>query len=162
VLDTYSNLIVLRSFSKGFALAGLRVGYGIANETLVDYLYRAAQFFPVNRLAQVGAIAALNDLEYYQVKIAQMCQERTRLAQSLSKLGFCVYPSVTNFLFLGTKPLGIPSRHLVQELQTKNIYVKDCGFFPGLDGLYFRTSVGSYAENQALLDNLGESIATFI
>jgi histidinol-phosphate aminotransferase len=162
LVDTYPNLIILRSFSKGFALAGLRVGYGIANETLVDYLYRAAQFFPVNRLAQVGAIAALNDLEYYQFQIAQMCQERTRLAQSLSELGFYVYPSVTNFLFVGTKLLGIPSRDLVQELQTKNIYVKDCSFFPGLDGFYFRTSVGNYAENQVLLDSLCESIAAFI
>ena len=69
LIDHYPHLIVLRSFSKSFGLAGLRVGYGLANATLVDYLYRAAQLFPVNKLAIAAALAALQDLSYIQTNI---------------------------------------------------------------------------------------------
>ena len=154
--DTYSNLIILRSFSKGFALAGLRIGYAIANEKLIDYLYKAAQFFCVNGLAQVAGIAALDDLVYLRSQIRHIKQERKRLIESFSKLGFTVYPSATNFIFIGTKPLNIPSSNLVKLLQSKDIYVKDCGFSPGLDGFYFRSSISNYTENQALLNAVKE------
>lgn len=159
LIDTYSNLIVLRSFSKGFALAGLRIGYAIANEVLIDYLYQVAQFFCVNRLAQVAGIAALDDLVYLRSQIQDVERERTRLTKSFSKLGFTVYPSVTNFIFICTKTLDITSKNLVKLLQSKDIYVKDCGFSPGLDGFYFRTSISNYTENQALLTALNEIIS---
>jgi histidinol-phosphate aminotransferase len=158
LIDTYPNLIVLRSFSKGFALAGLRVGYAIANEILIDYLYRGAQFFPVNTLAQVAAIAALNDLEYVRFQIDKMCEERKFLAQNLAQLGMLVYPSVTNFLFVSTQKLGIPASDLVKFLQSRNIYVRHCGLLPGLDDFYWRTSVGNSTENAALLNCLSEAI----
>lgn len=159
LIDTYSNLIVLRSFSKGFALAGLRIGYAIANEVLIDYLYRTAQFFCVNSLAQVAGIAALSDLVYLRSQIQNVERERTRLIESFSKLGFTVYPSATNFIFIGTKLLDIASSDLVKRLQNKDIYVKDCGLSPGLDGFYFRTSISNYTDNQALLNAVNEIIS---
>lgn len=158
LIDTYSNLIVLRSFSKGFALAGLRIGYAIGNEVLIDYLYKVAQFFCVNRLAQVAGIAALNDLPYLHSQIQYVEQERTRLIESLSKLGFTVYPSATNFILIGTKPLNITSNNLVKFLQSKDIYVKNCGFSPGLDDFFFRTSISNYTNNHTLLNVLNEII----
>lgn len=158
LVDEYPNLIILRSFSKSFGLAGLRIGYGIANETVVDYLYRAALPFPVNKLATVGAIAALADVKYIRSNIEQICQERTSLARELEQLGLLVYPSATNFLFVSTKSVGISSSDLVQALQTKNIFVQDFGGKPGLDAYYFRTSVGTPTENQVLLKSLKEAI----
>ncbi|GAA6619937.1 histidinol-phosphate transaminase [Scytonema sp. NUACC26] len=157
-VDRYPNLIILRSLSKSFGLAGLRVGYGIANETVVDYLYRAAQMFSVNRLAIVGAIAALEDMEYVHSNIKQICQDREYLAKELENLGFFVCPSATNFLLVHTKPLGIPSRDLVKALQTRNIFVQDFGLKPGLDTYYFRTSVGTPDENQTLLIQIKEVV----
>lgn len=158
LVDEYPNLIILRSFSKSFGLAGLRIGYGIANETVIDYLYRAALPFPVNKLAIVGAIAALTDVEYIRSNIQQICQERTSLAQGIAQLGLFVYPSATNFLFVKTQSLAISSSDLVQALQVRNIFVQDFGLKPGLDAYHFRTSVGTPPENQILLASLEDVI----
>ena len=159
LVDKYPHLIVLRSFSKSFGLAGLRVGYAIANEVIVDYLYRAAQLFPVSKLALVGAIAALEEISYVEANLDQIRQERGKLGKALQQLGFIIYPSATNFLFVRTEPLGITSKDLVGALQEKNIFVADFGGKPGLDEYYFRTAVGTRTENQRLLDGLQEAIA---
>jgi histidinol-phosphate aminotransferase len=152
--NTYPNLIVLRSFSKGFALAGLRIGYAITNSELASRLRSCTQFFGVNALAQAAAITTLDNLEYYRTQIKLMQQERTHLGRELSKLGFDVYPSNANFLFVGTQKLNIPSSYIAKSLQGKNIYVKDCTTVPGLDNFYFRTSIGNENENQVLLNEL--------
>lgn len=159
LVEQYPNLIVLRSLSKSFGLAGMRVGYAIANETVIDYLYRAAQLFPVNKLAIVAAIAALEDMEYVRSNIEKIRIERAKLTRSLEQLGLLVYPSATNFLFIRTKPLGIPSAKLVEALRAKNILVQDFGLKPGLDAYYFRTAVGKPTENNQLLVGLKEAIA---
>lgn len=154
LLTTYPQLIILRSFSKSFGLAGLRVGYALAHPSWIDALYRAAQLFPVNQLAIVGAIAALEDMAYAQANWATILQERQHLAIALTNLGLTVYPSVTNFLFIGTEPLNRPSPQLVTALQQQNIFVADFGLKLGLDNYFFRTSVGTAAENQALITGL--------
>ena len=154
LIDTYPRLIVLRSFSKSFGLAGLRVGYGLANETLVDYLYRAAQLFPVNKVAIAAALAALQDLPTIHANIEQIRQARTRLQHGLEQLGLIVYPSVTNFLFVNTQPLGLTSAQVVQGLGDRRILVQDFGNKPGLDAYHFRTAVGTASENQGLLAGL--------
>lgn len=161
LIEKYPNLIVLRSFSKSFGLAGIRIGYAIANEVIADYFYRAAQLFPVNKLALVAAEAALSDLEYVNTNLKKICGEREILAQELEKIGLQVYPSKTNFLFVRTKPLGIPSNELVKALSAREIFVADFGLKPGLDGYYFRTAVGTATENQALLTGLKEALAEF-
>ncbi len=154
LVDVYPNLIVLRSFSKGFALAGLRVGYAIAPTELASCLKNRTQFFGVNALAQVAAIAALSDLEYYCTQIKLVQYARNLLANELLELGFDVYPSATNFLLVGTSKLDITSTYVANNLKTKNIYVKDCTELPGLDNFYFRVSIGNDDENQLLLSNL--------
>jgi histidinol-phosphate aminotransferase len=151
VLDDYPNLIVLRSLSKSFSLAGLRVGYALAQEAVVDYMYRASQIFAVNRLAQVAALAALSDVDYAMSNIEQMKHERAKLQAGLEALGLHVYPSATNFLFVRTDALQITSAVLVGSLQERGILVQDFGLKPGLDAYHFRTVVGLPPENQALL-----------
>ncbi|NET08182.1 MAG: histidinol-phosphate transaminase [Symploca sp. SIO2B6] len=161
LVEQYPNLIILRSLSKSFGLAGIRVGYAIANETIIDYLYRAAQLFPVNTLAIVAAIVALEDIEYVCSNIDKIRQEKVKLTASLEQLGLLVYPSATNFLFIRTESLGIPSAKLVEALKTMNILVQDFGLKPGLDAYYFRTAVGTPSENQQLLVGLKDAIAQF-
>lgn len=156
LIDKYPNLMVLRSLSKSFGLAGIRLGYGIANKTITDYLYRAAQLFPVNKLAIAAGNAALNNQDYVRLNIENLCQERTKLTQELTKLGFRVYPSATNFIFIETKPLGITSTDLVHFLQDRKIFVADFGFKQGLDGYYLRIATGTPRENQVLLEALKE------
>lgn len=158
LIEKYPNLIILRSLSKSFGLAGLRVGYAITNEEISDYLYRCAQLFPVNKLALAGAIAALEDKSYAYSNILKICQERTSLAHELTALGFSVYPSATNFLFLSTKPLEITSDSLVSALRKRNIFVQDFGMKPGLDEFCLRVSVGTPEENHEFIRVLREEI----
>ncbi|MGB5634948.1 MAG: histidinol-phosphate transaminase [Waterburya sp.] len=159
LVNQYDNLLVLRSLSKSFGLAGLRLGYAIAHEKLIDYLYRAAQIFPVNKLALAAGMAALEDLDYVYANIRQICTERENLGQNLTNMGLMVYPSATNFLFVSTKPLEILSSKLVQVLRDKNIWVRDFGYKLGLDGYYFRTAIGTPNENQKLHTALKEAIS---
>lgn len=160
LVDTYPNLIVLRSLSKSFGLAGLRIGYAIANAPVVDYLYRAAQLFPVNKVAIAAGIAALEDQTYIQANIQRVLAEKPQLQQSISALGFKVYPSDTNFLLVDTQPLKLPSNLLVKALQDQNIWVADFGSKPGLADHYFRTAIGTPNENQALLKGLATVLAS--
>lgn len=160
LIDDYPHLIVLRSLSKSFGLAGLRVGYGIANERLIDYLYRAAQLFPVNKLAIAAAVAALADIDTVRSNLQAILQHKTGLERGLQQLGFQVYPSATNFLLVNTEPLGIPSAAIVQFLRERNIFVADFGLKPGLSAYCFRTAVGLPRENQVLLDTLAQAISS--
>jgi histidinol-phosphate aminotransferase len=154
LVDRYPHLIILRSLSKGFGLAGLRIGYGISNPQLVDYLYRVAQIFPVNQLAIAAGIAAVQDLDYMQAQLTEIKTERAKLAQELTKLGWQVYPSATNFLFVSAAPLGQTAATVVSKLASQEIYVADFGHKPGLDAYHFRIATGTPIENQRLLDAL--------
>lgn len=147
LINTYENLLVLRSLSKSFGLAGLRIGYAIANQKIADYLYRASQIFPVNTLALVAGVAALKDWSYTDSKIRQVCTERDHLQDKMVEMGFRVYPSATNYLFVNTKPLGMTSATLVQKLRQRQIWVRDFGGQMGLEDYYFRMAVGTPDEN---------------
>lgn len=153
LLDKYDNLILLRSFSKAFGIAGLRIGYALANADCINYLHRITQTFPVNILAQVGAIAALGDLDYMKSVIQKIKQQRTLLAEGLRELGFAIFPSETNFLFVETTPIS--SSYLATELKNRNVFISNFGHKPGLDkDAYLKISVGTAEENQRLLKEL--------
>ncbi|MDJ0728705.1 MAG: histidinol-phosphate transaminase [Crocosphaera sp.] len=151
LVDQYPNLVVLRSFSKSFGLAGLRVGYSIANETIIDYLYRISKPFCVNTIALTAAIVALENMPYVQANVQKICQEKAIMSQKLEQLGCDVYPSSTNFLLVNSKPLNILSKQVVQKLQDQKIFVQDCSLQPGLDEYYFRVSMGTSQENHTFL-----------
>ena len=94
------QLIVLRTFSKVYGLAGLRIGYALGREDLVDCLYKVRDPFPVHRLAQVAAVAALND-EGHAIKSIQLVYEGKRyLYKELDRLGLSYVPSQANFIFI--------------------------------------------------------------
>lgn len=158
LINDYENLLVLRSLSKSFGLAGSRLGYGIANANMIDHLYRAAQIYPVNSLALVAGMAALSDWEYTDKNIRTVRAQRHWLKEQMETMGFIVYPSVTNFLFVNTKSVGFSSTDLVNMLCDQNIWVRDFGGYLGLDGYYFRMAVGRPDENQKLINALIEVI----
>ncbi len=153
-IERYPNLIVLRSLSKGFGLAGLRLGYGITNPQMTDYLYRVAQIFSVNQLAVIAGIAALADLSYVETKLAEIRKERQQLAQAMQTLGLEVYRSDTNFLLASCAAWNITSTALVSQLAQQEIFVADFGGKPGLNNYHLRIAIGTPAENQAFLTTL--------
>lgn len=159
LLQTYENLIVLRSLSKTFGLAGLRFGYAIAHPTLIHYFNKAIQMYPVNKLAQAAVIAALDDLEYMKANIQKICQEREALTEKIGDLGFTVYPSETNFLLVRTEASGISGNDIVESLKSNNVFVQNIGLKPGLDAYYFKTAVGTKEENEILLKHLKQIVS---
>ncbi len=96
--------ILLRTFSKAYGLAGLRVGYAVASDaSLIDVIDRARTPFNVNRLAQAGALAALGEVDYMRECVSRTVEERERVRTELEKLGYYAAPSVANFLFFDAR-----------------------------------------------------------
>ncbi len=98
-----SQVIALRTFSKVYGLAGLRIGYALGREDLIHCLYQVRDPFPVHRLAQVAAVAALKDVEHERKSVQLVKEGRAYLTQELSKMGFDCVPSQANFIFIDFK-----------------------------------------------------------
>ncbi len=144
------NLIVMRTFSKSFSLAGLRVGYCIGPEDLIDALYKVKDSYNVDSLAQSVALAALNDLPWMKGNAAKVKKTRTRVARELSKRGWDVLPSESNFLF--ARPAHRPASELFNALRKMNIFVR---YFKGpRTGDRLRITIGTDSEMDTLLDAL--------
>jgi len=142
------NVLVLRSFSKSFSLAALRIGLGAGHPTLIDGLMKVKDSYNVNRLSQIAAAAALDDLEYMLERARRVRETRERLTQSLYGLGMNVYASQANFIWAQcTDP---PARLIYEELKRRRVLVR---YFdhPGLDDC-LRITVGTPQEVQVLLD----------
>lgn len=152
LVNEYKNLIILRTFSKAFGLAGLRVGYGIADSEIIEYMLRIKIPFSVNALAQKAAIAALEDKEYLKKSVELVKEGRVFVIDEISKIkGARAYPSEANFVFV---ELDAKSEDIVRSLQKRGIIVRDCGF-AGLEN-HIRVSIGTMEENVRFLENLRE------
>ena len=160
LLPEYPKLMIMRSFSKAFGLAGLRVGYGMASTSICDYLVRVAQSYSVNRIAQAAALAAIEDVESARARIATVCAEREWLAKELGGLGYRVAASATNFLLVSACAWGRASAEVVAELRESKIFVADFGGYQGLDESWFRITIGQPEENRALLEVLSAVVGS--
>lgn len=114
-------VIVLRTFSKIYGLAGLRIGYGVGPRELIQYCERVREPFNVNRLAQAAAEAALDDHEHVEKSRLHAWREKRFLVEKLGGLGIEPVPSEANFLFFDT---GVDSRALFQKLLRRGIIVR--------------------------------------
>jgi histidinol-phosphate aminotransferase len=141
----HANVIVSRTFSKAFGLAGLRVGYGLAQRELTDLLNRVRQPFNVNSVAQAAAVAALADDEFlarsYELNLRGMQQ----LTQAFGELGLEYVPSVGNFVLVRVGPAG----RVYQELLKRGVIVRPVANY-GLPE-WLRVTVGLPEENAAFL-----------
>ncbi len=142
---------VLRTFSKAYGLAGLRVGYGLMPEDLARVLNAIRQPFNVNLLAQVAAVAALEDEGHLQRTRRLTWEGLDYLSQALSGLGLRPLPSQANFLFV---ECGRPARPLYEALLRKGLIVRSMEAYGFPEAL--RISVGLPEENRALIQALGE------
>jgi histidinol-phosphate aminotransferase len=147
--DRYPNLVVTRTFSKAYALAGLRVGYLVAHPGVVAVVERLRESFNVNNIALAAAEAALGDDEHLANARAFNRSERNWLGDALVRRGYRVLPSQTNFVMVD---LGRDSAELERHLFERGVVVRPMGGY-GLPQT-LRISVGSRAENQRLLDAL--------
>jgi histidinol-phosphate aminotransferase len=151
MLNEVPNLVVLRTFSKAYGLAGLRLGYGVMQQELADLVRRARLPFTVNLLAEVAGIAALDDDNFYSETLSVVFQGRELLLKSLPELGCEVWPSQANFVMF--RP-PLPAFEVVEALLRRGIIVRHLASF-GLPQ-NIRVNVGTQAETQAFLGALKE------
>jgi histidinol-phosphate aminotransferase len=152
LLADHDNLLITRSFSKGWSLAGLRVGLGFTSPELAAELHKVRDSYNLDALAQAGAAAALDHRGTYTPLIDAIRAERTRLGEALTHRGWRVAPSQANFLFARV-PAGTDAAAVYQGLKDNGVLVRH---FPEpaelADGL--RITVGSPEENDTLLATL--------
>jgi histidinol-phosphate aminotransferase len=157
LIAAYPNLLVVQTMSKSRALAGLRVGFAIGDAGLIEALNRVKNSFnsyPLGRLAQAGAIAALEDEEHFQRSRAMVMDERDRMTRGLSRLGFEVLPSKANFVFARHPARG--GAELAGALREQQVLVRH--FHKPRIADYVRITVGAHTETDRLLAALTHSL----
>ena len=149
LLADHPNLILLRTFSKGFSLAGLRLGLGFADPQVVEQLHKVRDSYNLDALAQAGGEVALDHIGAFRPNTQAVVRERERLVSALRERGFGVAPSQANFLFART-PDG-DGRGWYEALKARGILVRH---FPAPEELAegLRITVGAPEENDALLE----------
>lgn len=146
LLAAHPNLLILKAFTKNYALAGARVGYCmVADSALLQRMGECVQPWNVSVLAQAAGAAALNETDWIQRAKALLPQERAYLTDGLTALGFTVFPSEANYL-LFTAPAGLDS-----ALLREKIAIRSCGNYAGLGVGWYRIAVRLREENEALL-----------
>ena len=145
-VDTYPNLVVTRTFSKAFGLAGLRLGYAVSNPQIADILNRVRQPFNVNSVVQAAGLAALADQEYLARSVQTNNRERDRMAAAFDRLGLRQIPSVGNFILVD---FGRPAAPVYEALLRRAVIVRPVGNYGLPDCL--RISIGTPDENTRLI-----------
>jgi histidinol-phosphate aminotransferase len=153
LMDSYPNLMVLRTFSKWAGLAGLRIGYGLFPPKIAGYLMSIKEPYCVNVAAMVAVRETLKDIDYLMANVKAIIAERQRLSAGLEKLGWLrPYPSQANFILCAAEKGS--AKELQQELEGKGILVRY--FDQPLLRNYIRISVGRPADTDILLKTLEE------
>ena len=152
------NLLVVRTFSKSSSLAGLRVGYAMGDEDLIAALNTVKDSFnsyPVDCLAQAGAIGAIRDKDYFRATVTKLGATRTCTANALRDMGFAVCDSMANFLFAGHERVG--GKILLDGLRDRGILVRWWDKPRIRD--YLRITIGTEEDMRALCEALEEILA---
>ncbi|XDD48220.1 histidinol-phosphate transaminase [Leptospira sp. WS39.C2] len=150
-IKTNPNLLVSRTFSKSYALAGLRVGYLIGSLETIDWVRKMKDSYNVGILDQVIAETSYTDKEYFLEKRKLVIAERSRLKTNLESLGFTIPESSTNFLFCKPKP-GVFPEQLYLSLKDKNILIRYFSY--GICKDYIRITIGTKEENDLVFQTI--------
>ena len=153
----YDNCLVIQTFSKSRALAGLRIGYAIGHHELIEALERVKNSFnsyPLDMLAQACAVASVEDDEYFQKNLKTVCDTRDWTEQQLTALGFTVISSKTNFLFATHS--AVSAVDIMTALREKKIIVRH--FTKDKISNYLRISIGTDQQMQQLIAELQQII----
>ncbi len=151
------GLVSLRTFSKAYGLAGIRVGYGLMSAEVAGYLHRVRQPFNVNRLAQVAAIAALEDTKFYQKTLQGTREGMAWLRREVEKLGCVSHPSQTNFFLVDVKG---DAAALYEAMLYKGVIIRSMKPY-GFENV-IRITVGTSEENQRCIAALGECLKELV
>ncbi|MHB1420573.1 MAG: histidinol-phosphate transaminase [Bacillota bacterium] len=149
-----NNVIILRTFSKIYGLAGLRIGFGVATKETIAHLNRVREPFNVNSLAQLAAKAALEDQLHVDKSRSINSEGKTYLCREFRRMGLNYIPTEANFMMVNT---GVDSRKLFQEMLLKGIIVRTGDIF-GMS-TFIRVTVGTPRQNERFIKTLAEVLA---
>ena len=146
------KLLVMRTFSKSYSLAGLRVGYCVGPKDLIDAMYKVKDSYNIDAIAQAVALAAVRDQAWMKANVAKVIRTRTAFVRALEQRGWDVLPSEANFVF--ARPPQLPAAQIFEELRGRHIYVR---YFTGpKTGDRLRVTIGTDAQMKKLLKALDE------
>ena len=154
LINTYPNLLVTHTLSKARSLAGLRVGYALGNKDLIEALMRVKDSFnsyPIDRFAEAGAVAAMQDNDYFEETCAKVISTRDALVNDLQSLNFEVLPSGANFIFAKHKKMD--GAALAAKLREHSIIVRHFKK-PARISPYVRITIGTDAQSESLVQAL--------
>lgn len=154
-LEKYPNLLVCRTFSKAYGIAGLRAGYALSSPEVADLLNRVRQPFNNNSLALLAAEVALGDQEYVQRSVELNTRERARLTKALTEMGLKVLPSQANFI---TVDFVRDAKPIHQGLLESGVIVRPMGSYQM--PTFLRISIGTERENNRFLEALKQVLAS--
>ena len=158
LIINFSNILVTRSMSKSRSLAGLRVGYAVGSSELIDGLKRVKNSFnsyPLDRLAQSAAIAAIEDEGYFKKTTQAVIGARSFLEKELKNLHFNVLPSGANFIF--TSHISYHAKHIFDQLKSHGILVRYFNQPAKIDN-FLRITIGSMNQMQQLIKVLKQIV----
>ncbi|MDR7857811.1 histidinol-phosphate transaminase [Tissierella sp.] len=150
LLKDYPNLLIMRTFSKAYGLAGIRVAYTIGKEDILENINKVRAPFNVNILAQAAAIAAIKDTEFLQRSYDVNLEGKNYLYSEFDKLGFYYAPSETNHIFVN---VGRNGQEVFVEMQKKGVIIR-----PNIAD-FIRVSIGTMEENKIFIEKLKEVLS---
>ena len=157
LLKRHPNLVITRTFSKAYGLAGLRVGYALAHPSVADVMNRVRQPFNVNSIALAAATAALDDMEFVARSYAENLQGLRNLEEGARGLGLGYIPSHGNFITIRVAVGGKSAPEIYKKLLKRGVIVRPVGGGYGLNE-HLRVTVGTAAENERFLGALAASL----
>lgn len=150
----FPNLLVTRTFSKAYGLAGLRAGFGVANKELIEMMNRIRPPFNMNSAAQAAAVAALEDQAFLKTVVDSNTKERARLAAFFNELGLDQLPSQANFIMVRVGP---KAAEINEAMLRRGVILRPLKSY-GLPE-YMRISVGSREENDIFMKAFREALS---
>ena len=155
LVNEFDNIIVGHSFTKFYAVPGLRIGAAFANETLITQLQQYIPSWSVNTLAQAYTKAALNDVDYIKRTKQELNEERAFMYNALDDIeGITVYPPSANFILFQVNQEGITANYINEELKKYNMIVRNCDSYVGLTNRWVRIAIKDHDTNIKLVDKL--------
>ena len=153
-IQKFDNLVVLRTFSKAFGLAGMRLGFVVSNTSIVDTIKRATSPFTVNIITQKLITSVLKKWNYFKERIRFVKKEREWLGNNLAKIeGVTPYPSDANFVLFKVKENRFTSSEILRRLENRFVLARDRGNLPLLTNC-IRVTVGTRIMNEAFITAL--------
>ena len=148
VLKTGANSVILKAFTKSFAMPGLRLGYGLCgNGDLAERIFSCGQPWGVSIPAQAAGVAALQEQGYLERMRRLIQTERRWLSENLARLGLCVFPSEANYILFRTET----EISLRERMEQRGVLIRACGNYRGLDDRCYRIAVRGHDENERLI-----------